>query len=55
MTIFLKFNLSKINSLLKAYEDLNEYMKNEDELKEQPDFEAAKEVLQVAKEKIESN
>lgn len=43
------------NSLVKAYDELNEYLKNEDELKEQPEFEAAMEVLQQAKEKIDSN
>lgn len=44
-----------MNRLVKAYEDLNDYLKNEDELKENPDFVAAQEVLQSAKEKIDCN
>ncbi|XP_055306073.1 tubulin-specific chaperone A [Sitodiplosis mosellana] len=39
--------------LVKAYEELNDYLKNEDELKELPDFGAALEVLKQAKEKID--
>lgn len=42
-------------SLVKAYDDLNEYLTNEEELKEQPEFGAAKEILQAAKEKIDGN
>lgn len=48
-------NFPTQNSLVKAYEDLNEYLKNEDELKAEPDFVAAMEVLQAAKIKIDSN
>lgn len=40
---------------MKAYEELDEYLKNEDELKQCSEFEAALEVLKAAKEKIESN
>lgn len=49
------FSFFLFHSLVKAYEELNEYLKNEDELKQQPDFVAASEVLQQAKEKIECN
>lgn len=40
---------------MKAYEELDEYLKAEDELKENPEFGAAKEVMQAAKDKIDNN
>lgn len=41
------------HSLVKAYEDLNTYIENENELKESEQFQAAVDALKLAKEQID--
>lgn len=41
--------------LVKAYDDLSEYLKNESELHETKEYGAAAEMLKLAKETIDTN
>lgn len=44
-----------IRRLTKAFEELNDYLKNETELKETKEFQAAQAILEVARPELQQN